>query len=410
MKTHALRLCFLSGLTLVSAFAQSNVQTQRTVSTPPPTTETRTVLIDGKPATERVTTTVVRETESTTKTYKAAIFITNRGGPELDPKISSLEDYITSQVTDLGFNVLTRELVVDSLRKFDPAVASKPRPADGLDAQLTEQSSALRLAQNMGVDYIIQASIAGLSSQENKIDAYGVKMTNQERTLRVTYKIVDASGGGSLTGDTVRVKKTFQQTANSGTDTAGLIDEMLDEAAQQITSGLKVRVAQNRIAAAAPKAAFVSVNISVEAADMMIPDVRIGVENTVSIGESKFKLAPLNASVEVDGVTVGTAPGKVSLRPGFAKLRITREGFKPWERTVNAVEGQTLTVALAMSEDGYARWKDATEFINALKNGAKLTDAQVKVLEGKAKMLSESFSKISGAPGTTNLIIPGLRF
>ncbi len=407
---HALRSCLITGLTLATAFAQSSVQTQRTVSAPPPKTETRTIEVDGKPATERVTTTVVRETETTTRTFKAAIFITNRAAAEYDAKIAALEDYISSQVTDLGFTVLTRELVVDSLRKFDPVVASKPRPADGLDAQLTEQSSALRLAQNMGVDYIIQASIAGVSNQENKINAYGVKLNNQERTLRVTYKIVDAGGGGSLTGDTVRVTKTYQQTDSAGTDNASPIDEMLDEAAQKITAGLKTRVAQNRIAAASAKAAFVSINIQLEAADMMIPDVRIGAENTVTIGESKFKLAPLNASVEVDGVAVGSAPGKISIRPGFAKLRITREGFKPWERTVNAVEGQTLTVALAMSEAGYARWKDATDFINELKNGAKLTDAHVKVLEGKAKMLSESFSKISGAPGTTNLIIPGLRF
>jgi hypothetical protein len=205
------------------------------------------------------------------------------------------------------------------------------------------------------------------------------------------------------------VTKTYQQTATSATDTAGMIDEMLDEAAQKITSGLKLRVAQNRIAPATAKSAFVSMTIQVEAADMMIPDVRLGAENTVTIGESKFKLAPLNANVEVDGVSVGTAPGKISIRPGFAKLRITREGFKPWERTVNAVEGQTLTVALAMSDAGYARWKDATAFINQLKNNAKLTDGQVKVLEGYGKMLSESFSRMD-TKENVKYVIPGLRW
>lgn len=406
---HALRLSLISVLTVATVFAQPGVQTERSVSTPATNTETRTIEVNGRPATERVTTTTVREVETTTRTYKAAIFITNRAGAQYDSKISSLEDYISSQVTDLGFNVLTRELVVDSLRKFDPAVASKPRPAESLDAQLTEQSSALRLAQNMGVDYIIQASIAGVTNQDNKVSAYGVNMVNQERTLRVTYKIVDAGGGGSLTGDTVRITKTYQQTATSGTDTEGAIDEMLDQAAQKITSGLKVRVAQNRIAPATAKANFVSMTIQVEAADMMIPDVRIGAENTVTIGESKFKLAPLNANVEVDGVSVGTAPGKISIRPGFAKLRVTREGFKPWERTVNAVEGQTLTVALAMSDDGYARWKDATAFINQLKNNAKLTDGQVKVLEGYGKMLSESFSRMD-TKENVKYVIPGLRW
>ena len=399
---------FIAAFSWATLSAQSSVETTRTISAPQSQVATRTTEVNGKAVTERVITTVVRETESSSKTYKAAIFVTNRASPDYDKKIPALEDYISSQVTDLGFTVLSREIVVDSLRKFVPATASKPRPDDSLDSQLTDQSSALRLAQNMGVDYIIQASIAGVTNKDNNIDAYGVKMTNQERTLRVTYKILDASAGGSLTGDTVRVTSKVQQTSNSSTENPDLIDELLDEAAQKITSGLKTRMAQNRIAPAAAKSAYVSVTIQLEAADMMIPDVRIGAENTVSISESKQKVSPLNATVELDGVAIGTAPGKVSLRPGFSKLRITREGFKPWERTVNAVEGQTLTVALAMSDAGYARWKDATAFINDLKNGAKITDGQVKVLEGYAKMLSESFSRMD-TKENVKLILPGLR-
>jgi len=35
-----------------------------------------------------------------------------------------------------------------------------------------------------------------------------------------------------------------------------------------------------------------------------------------------------------------------------------------------------------------------TAFLNALKNGAKLTDAEVEVLKGQAKMLSQSGFKV----------------
>lgn len=403
-----IRLSLFAALSWATLAAQSTVQTTRTVSAPQSQVETRTTMVDGKAVTERVTTTVVRETEASSKSYKTAIFVSNRAAKEYDAKIASLEDLISSQISDLGFNVLSREVVVDSLRKFDPATASKGRPADSLDSQMTDNSSALRLAQNMGVDYIVQASIAGVTNKDKNIDAYGVKATTQERTLLVTYKVLDASAGGSLTGDTVRVTSKVQQTANAGTDNGNPIDELLDEAAQKITAGLKTRVAQNRIAPAAAKAGAVMVNIQLEAADLMIPDVRVGAENTVAISESKHKVAPLNATVEVDGIAVGTAPGKVSIRPGLAKLRITREGFKPWERTINAFEGQTLTVALAMSDSGYARWKNATAFINELKNGAKLTDGEVKVLEGAGKMLSESFSRMD-TKENVKLILPGVR-
>ena len=61
---------------------------------------------------------------------------------------------------------------------------------------------------------------------------------------------------------------------------------------------------------------------------------------------------------------------------------------------MNVVEGQKLKVALQLSEAGYQRWKDNTAFLQALENGRKLTDAEVKVLEGKAQMLRQSGYKV----------------
>ena len=139
---------------------------------------------------------------------------------------------------------------------------------------------------------------------------------------------------------------------------------------------------------------------------MVIPDVRLDKNNTVTISEAKYSVQPLNANVEVDGVSVGTAPGTIQIKPGFSKLRVTRPGFAPWERTINATNGLHLTIALEMSPDGYARWKDATAFLNAAKNGATLTDAQAAELRGKAKMFEQSGYKVDtkDAP-TTNLFV-----
>ncbi len=325
--------------------------------------------------------------------YKSVILVSNRAGAEWDGKVRVLEDHLAAQLSDLGFAVLTREVVVDSLRSFDPAIAALPRPADGLEAQLIEQSSALRLAQGLGVNYIIHASLSSVTSTDVVAKAYGVETRSRERALRVSYRLVDAADGGSLTGDTVRVATVVQQTANAETRREGVEDDLLDEAAGRIVDSLRERV---------------TLTLRLEAADLLIPDVRLGPENTVSISESKYRLVPLNATVEIDGVAVGSAPGSLSVRPGFSRLRITREGFAPWERTINAVDGQTLSIALTLSDSGYARWKDATTFINGLKDGARLTDAQVKVLEGYGKMLSESFSRME-TNENVRLVIPGVR-
>ena len=380
---------------LSPGFAQSTVTTERTVGAPVTTVETRTfVNAEGKTVTERVTTNVQTERAAVSKTFSAAVVISNRAGKDYDDKISVLEDLLSARITDLGFSLLSREVVVDNLRKFDPNSASAARPADSLDAQLTDQSSALRLAQNMGADYIVQASITSYAATKRTVTAYGNTLNNYDYTLRVTYKILDASGGGSLTGDVAKATRTEQATANASSEVQGIFDDLLDEATAQITSSLRTRIAAGKITAPKPAATLVTITIMPEAADLFIPDVRINAENVVTVGESKFKVTPLNATVEVDGVAVGTAPGKITLRPGFSKVRISREGFDTWERTISASDGQVLNVAMKMSAAGYARFKDATSFLNELKNGTKLTDAEVKKIEGEAKSLENSFFKV----------------
>ena len=91
---------------------------------------------------------------------------------------------------------------------------------------------------------------------------------------------------------------------------------------------------------------------------------------------------------------MGSAPGKLQVKPGLSKLRLTRDGYQTWERTINAVEGQTINVAMQMSPEGLARWQELTAFMNALKDQAKLTDAQIEVLKGQAQMLRQSGFKV----------------
>jgi V8-like Glu-specific endopeptidase len=621
--------------------------------------------------------------------YNTAIFVTNRAGAEYDAQIPVLEDLLTAKLTDVGFSLMTRGVVIEAASKFDNSLASQDRPDDRLSAQLQDQSSALRLAESMGADYILSASIAGITKQKRNINAYGVQVANYEYTLRLAYNVFDANGGGSLTGGVVRATKTEQNTIHSnqgfkvvppdpstpaappgseaanadealarfakqyekaiglvviaapngpvpmatawgvgpnafatnshvtepvkeymakglpvyviinkhpdlrypvkraishphyggpgpnadgrqpavggydvgvlevegalqswmpvatmdelkqldsghriaylgfpmeeiqgggvdprspvatmqsgivtantdwwlshGTpetrqlvqhnlsssggasgspifnskgrvialhsagnssqsvaiedgqmkvtrrksgvqinyaqradlladvytlrtsgsgsssvaakapvavafvdpDIEAVVADLLDDATTQLATMLKAKVAQNRIPAPSAKANFVNITLNVETADLYVPDVRIGPENTVTIQDGRLAVAPLNVSVEIDGVTVGSAPGKIQVRPGLRKLRLTREGYTPWERTINAVEGQTLTIAMQMSPTGLARWQELTAFMNALKNGAKLTDAQVQVLQGQAQMLQNSGFKVN---------------
>ena len=61
---------------------------------------------------------------------------------------------------------------------------------------------------------------------------------------------------------------------------------------------------------------------------------------------------------------------------------------------MNIYDGQNLRVALQMSAQGYARWKDTTDFLATLDSNRKLTDAEAKRLEGIAKFFSESHYRV----------------
>jgi len=309
---------------------------------------------------------------------------------------------VTGRVTDLGFQVFSKEVIADSLRQFDPTIAGTARPANSLDTKLSEQSSAVHLAQGLGADYLLIVSLSSIGTRSNAVNAYGLNRITQDTTLRFTYKILDGQTGASITAGADKVVYSAVQSENSVEKSDDIPNELMDQAADRIAQDLQTKIADNRITEIAPAAALANVRIEIEAADLVIPDVRVEKDNTVHISEGRLAVHPLNATVELDGVAVGTAPGTIHIKPGFSKLRVTRDGYSTWERTINATDGLVLTVALELSPEGYARWKDATDFLNALKNGATLTDAQAEELRGRAKMLEQSGYKVDtkDAPAT----------
>lgn len=388
MSTKLKLLVTLLALGVSCAFAQSAAPAKTTV-------QTKSSEKDGRTTTERTFTTTVTEVAEKPAGVTVAIFTANRAGEIGDNELGALEDYITAKVTELNVHVISGETALNAVAGMTPGAK-----ANELDAQMANSTSAVRLAQALGATHLLQVTLSGFDSNKQTIDAYGVKAINDERTARVTYKILDGNTGASLAADTVRASKVVQQSSGGlSDDRSSLLNDLLAEAAGKVAASLKRQIDRGRITTSAGKG-DVTVNFTTELADLYIPDVRIDKDNTVRMSEDKLKVSAV-ATIEVDGLAVGTAPGKLTVKPGLHKLRVVREGYKPWERTVNFTNGQTLNVGLEMSEAGYARWKESTAFINDLKNGAKLTDGQVKVLEGQAKMFENSGFKVNTKEGIT---------
>jgi hypothetical protein len=266
-----------------------------------------------------------------------------------------------------------------------------------LDQALSDNTSALRLAQSLGADFILIPVITSYGTEKKTYTADGISTINVLHNLRVGYKIVEAGAGGEIKGDTVLASKTIRQSGNLQVDNSDVINELLDDAAGQLATTIVQSAGSLPTAVAKDK--MVSFSIACSMTDprqqpILIPAVSVSGDGQLIATNPPVAVQPMDVTVELDGLAIGSAPGAFQAYPGIHKLRLSREGFDSWERTVNIYDGQTLRVALQMSVAGYARWADTTAFLSTLDNRRKLTDAEVAKINGLANFYSESHYRV----------------
>ena len=176
-----------------------------------------------------------------------------------------------------------------------------------------------------------------------------------------------------------------------------MINELLEDAAEQLTAAI-VKTAKT-LPAEVAQAGLVNFQVTCSMTDprhlpVVVSAIGITEDQHLVITNQPIAVQALDVTVELDGVAVGSAPGSFSSRPGLHKIRLSREGFSPWERTINIYEGENLRVALQLSEAGFARWADTTAFLAGLDTSRKLSDAQVKQIEGMAEFLKNSHYRV----------------
>ncbi|MDO8743882.1 MAG: PEGA domain-containing protein, partial [Candidatus Brocadiaceae bacterium] len=212
---------------------------------------------------------------------------------------------------------------------------------------------------------------------------------------RASYKILEGVQGGTLVSDTIKVSKSERLTERSHTENSDMVNELLDEAACKIAESL----GKKQIIQPPPKPNLVEITIACGMQDLAqlpvsVPDLRMTKEGKLVAKKDPLEVQLLDVTVELNGTVIGSAPGVFKVPPGLSKIRLTREGFKDWERTINANEGQKLKVVLQMTDNGYKRWRDNTAFLQELKDKEKLTDAEVESIKGHAQMLRQSGFKV----------------
>ena len=341
---------------------------------------------------------------------RAAIFVQNRAGEDFTDKLDVLNDLLTTRLTEKGFSVIDRSVVLSKFREardLEPAVrrdvsalekaAGGTSGSGGIENALSG-ASALRIAQMIGADYLVIASLTSYGHETRTFQgagtSYGTNNKSYVYTLRISLKVLEGNSGGTVYGDMVSVAERVAVVESLKIESSDIVNKLLDAGALKIAENVGGKVQSIR-------------EVKVKAAAVVEFTVKSNVEG---------------ATVELDGAVIGTTPGRFVAAPGLHQLKISKEWLTPWDRTINIFANQMLNVTLELSAEGIHRFatieklkldlsrtkmrtemegkeRDANIDINKEQSGA---DAYSKkaIADGEKKKLEESYDRIEGAPST----------
>lgn len=357
--------------------------------------------------------TSVEKTQQNLK--KVAIFVRNDSDEKLlSKKIDTLESNLSARLNNMGFGVISHNLVIKSLdnylnsddtkiRNFVKNLKEEILDKKSADKNLFESASGLRIAEIIGADYIVATSIASFGAEKKSFKGYGVKTDSIVYILQCNYNLFESSMGVGSTGGTSVASKTIRQSQNLKIESTDIINELLDQVAGDIALQLEQKNKSGKIVAnVAKQNSKTDVIFDCVLSDFSFPEIIL--ENgKYKVGANSIPVGIKYITLEIDGIAQN-ANEKLKLTRGIHVVRINQKDIEPIEKTINVIEnpdGQKFYFSLGLSDSARIRLKDDMAFIQAIKERAKasddrriLTEAEAERLRGCAKMLEQSGYKI----------------
>lgn len=351
----------------------------------------------GALATTRATAT---ETAADETPRKTAIFVNNLGGESLAKKAPVLEAAIAARLNGHGFSILSAQEIAESIRKSGQSERD-------LGQQLANDSSARALARTLGADYLLVAHLMSYNKRQMQYQGNNINTLNERYRLRVGYGLLESAQGSGLIGETFVVEATERASAGLHVNDQGRLSDLIDEAASRIAADAIAKAEAGKIAKAPTQANEVSFSVSARLQGIALPNVSIGDNGRATISAETFPVEAMGATVELDGVVIGSAPGTFRASPGLHQMRVSRPGFETWARNVNIREGFELVAALEFTPEGLAHWKNMSAFMQQLKDDAQLSAAQVELIQGAAQALRQSGYRVDTKQAPATIIQQG---
>ena len=283
---------------------------------------------------------------------KIAIFVKNQTKtPGLDDLVDGVRDRLSAELAGAGLIVLDKTEIADGFTRFK--VSSEEERA-GLVSGVFTGGSAVRVAQMLGVDYLMTTSIIGADRATRTAGDQPIVTF----TLRISVKVSDAATGASVFGENWTRRSPVPAASAEGANATAYYNDLLDAWVQEAGTSIAAKASAWRPASLAAGQAKFSVTTTV---DELIQGLESGVRAPNDLLAEMRRLVG-GVTVELDGAAVGSSPGSFSCTPGLHQLRVSRPWMKDWQQTVSIQEGTTFRVALELSEAGLKRYQSLERF------------------------------------------------
>lgn len=339
-----------------------------------------------------------KESETAATKPLAALFVRNLAGDAMAAHLSRIEEMVLAEFAGKGFRVMSASDATRAVSRMAAQTVEERQAPDPVEEAINSNTNALRLAQNLESDFLLVVSVNSLSQETHEISMHDVQREVENTRLQLSYRMAHSGWGDQVLGGNVESTVTRSRSANYRATGTGHIDRLVQDAVKKLGAEYDRKSAE--LIASKPEILAttareeVSFSIVCTVQDLSVPDIVLSQSGDYTVGSSTLEITPLDVAVELDGLVIGSAPGTFKARPGLHQLKLSREGFKPWQRPISVREGLELRVALVMTDEELARWRERTTFLQDLVTENKLVDAEVELVQGMAEMFSNSGYRI----------------
>jgi hypothetical protein len=281
-----------------------------------------------------------------------------------------LEAFLARSTND-SFQVVTIEDLTGSASE-----SLDGQPAEGSMQNFASNQQALQFALSQGIPAVLALNVDHINIREAKSSPGLV--------------LADARGTVSLLSgtDAARLETASGSTTQRGFD----VNQMIDKSLDGLAGSLAEQIANWRLPETTnANQAFCEIHARIEGLTMPSFDTLNG---QPVFQNQNLPVFAEGASVEIDGVLVGQTPCTITTGRGMRKLRVYRDGLKPFEAVVNLTGKNRFDAILSPTPETLAQFNDQLAFLRALDQQQAISEATVNSINGYAKMLRQSGFRI----------------